>query len=158
MTPEVAPMPDPTTSLYEQDFYAWANEQAALLRAGKLAAADIEHIAEEIESMGKTEKRELVNRLAVLLLRLLKWRYQPDRRGKSWRLTIREQRIRLALHLNDNPSLKAIIPDALRDAYAVAEVEAERETDLDEATFPTACPWTFDQIMSADFWPGQVPH
>ncbi|MGB8843637.1 MAG: DUF29 domain-containing protein [Aliidongia sp.] len=149
-------MSDP--SLYDQDFYAWANEQAALLRAGNLSAADVEHIAEEIESMGKTEKRELVNRLTVLLLHLLKWRYQPDRRGKSWRLTIREQRLRLVLHLKDNPSLKAIIPDALRDAYAVAVVEAERETDLDEAIFPTACSWSFDQIMNADFWPSEATH
>ncbi|MCT6678023.1 DUF29 domain-containing protein, partial [Staphylococcus aureus] len=77
------------STLYEQDFYAWANEQAGLLRAGKLAQADIEHIAEEIESMGKTEKRELVSRLAVLLLHLLKWQFQPGRRGTSWQATIR---------------------------------------------------------------------
>ena len=74
-------MPDSGAALYDQDFYAWANEQAALLRAGKLSAADIEHIAEEIESMGKTEKRELVNRLAVLMLHLLKWQFQPGLRG-----------------------------------------------------------------------------
>ena len=70
--------------LYDQDFYAWTNEQAALLRAGRLSEADVEHIAEEIENMGKSEKRELVSRLRVLLLHLLKWQYQPTRRGKSW--------------------------------------------------------------------------
>jgi hypothetical protein len=96
--------------LCDQDFYAWANEQAALLRAGNLWAADIEHIAEEIESMGKTGKRDLVNRLTVLLPYLLKWRYQPDRRGQSLRLTIREQRLRLALPLKDNPSRKRSSP------------------------------------------------
>ena len=93
----------PRSHLYDHDFYAWANEQAILLREGKLEQADIEHIAEEIESMGKTEKRELVSRLTVLLLHLLKWRFQPTMRGKSWRLSIEEQRIQLALHLRDNP-------------------------------------------------------
>ena len=78
-----------SNSLYERDFYAWANEQAALLRAGKLDSADIENIAEEIESMGRSEKRELINRLAVLLLHLLKWRFQPGLRGNSWRATYR---------------------------------------------------------------------
>jgi hypothetical protein len=151
-------MPDPTASLYDQDFYAWANEQAALLRAGKLSAADIEHIAEEIESMGKTEKRELVNRLTVLLLHLLKWEYQPGLRGNSWRLTIREQRIRLKNHLTDNPSLKAVLAEAIGQAHEVAVIEAERETGLSEATFPAVCPWAFDEIMSADFWPGEVKH
>ncbi len=66
----------PRSALYDRDFFAWANEQAALLREGKLEEADLESIAEEIESMGKTEKRELISRLTVLLLHLLKWRYQ----------------------------------------------------------------------------------
>lgn len=144
-------MSDPT--LYDRDFYAWANEQAALLRAGKLAAADIGHIAEEIESMGRSEKRELVNRLAILLLHMLKWRYQPALRGNSWRLTIREQRIRLKNHIKDNPSLKAVVAEAMSDAHEIALVEAERETGLAETTFPAECPWTFPEIMDADFWP-----
>ena len=91
--------------LYDQDFYAWANEQAALLRAGKLSEADIEHIAEEVESLGKTEKRELVSRLIVLMVHLLKWRFQPSLRGRSWKLSVDEQRIAIDAHLADNPSL-----------------------------------------------------
>jgi hypothetical protein len=142
-----------TTSLYDQDFYAWANEQATLLRAGKLDQADIENIAEEIESMGRSEKRELINRLAVLLLHLLKWQFQPGLRGNSWRLSIEEQRYRLENHLNDNPSLKAQITQAMRDAYRLALVEAERETGLARSTFPAVCSFAFDQAMSADFWP-----
>ena len=86
-------------SLYERDFYAWANEQAALLRSGNLSAADIENIAEEIESMGKSEKRELVNRLAVLLMHLLKWQYQTSLQGHSWRMTVEEQRRQLRICL-----------------------------------------------------------
>lgn len=142
-----------TASLYDRDFYAWANEQAALLRAGKLDAADIAHIAEEIESMGRTEKRELVNRLAVLLAHLLKWRYQPEHRGSSWEATIRVQRISLARHIKDNPSLKASLPEALADAYEIALIEAAAETGLPEATFPAECPWPFGQSMDPGFWP-----
>lgn len=141
-------------SLYDTDFYAWATEQAALLRAGKLQASDIEHIAEEIESMGRTEKRELVNRLAILFLHLLKWRYQPALRGNSWRLTIKEQRLRLESHLGDNPSLKARLAQAIDEGYRLALIEAERETGLDESTFPASCPWSFQSLMDKDFWPG----
>ncbi|HEY3847759.1 MAG TPA: DUF29 domain-containing protein [Acetobacteraceae bacterium] len=142
-----------SNSLYERDFYAWANEQAALLRAGKLDSADIENIAEEIESMGRSEKRELVNRLAVLLLHLLKWRFQPGLRGNSWRLTIKEQRYRLHRHMNDNPSLKSQLDGAMSDAYGLAQIRTERETGLPRATFPQDCPFTFDQAMTEDFLP-----
>ncbi|KAA0574566.1 DUF29 domain-containing protein [Azospirillum sp. B21] len=141
-------------NLYDTDFYAWANEQAALLRAGKLSAADIEHIAEEIESMGRSEKRELVNRLSVLLLHLLKWQFQPDRRGRSWTSTIRVQRVDLTSHLQDNPSLKAKLREAIQEAYVKAVITAAGETDLPESTFPEACPWTFEQMMDPSFWPG----
>ncbi|TWB47827.1 DUF29 domain-containing protein [Nitrospirillum viridazoti] len=150
-------MPDSTPSLYERDFYAWANEQAALLRAGKLAAADIAHIAEEIESMGKTEKRELISRLAVLLAHLLKWQYQPERQSRSWEATIRTQRLEVRDHLADNPSLKAQLADAVAAAYERAVISAA-ETNLPENTFPNACPWAFDLVMSEGFWPDAEAH
>lgn len=139
--------------LYECDFHAWANEQASLLRAGKLAAVDLAHVAEEIESMGRSERRELVNRLVVLLLHLLKWRFQSDRQGSSWRLSIKEQRIRLQSHLEDNPSLKSQIDWAIAQAYRLAAIEAERETGLPESTFPVVCPFTYDQMLDDTFWP-----
>lgn len=148
----------PNSHLYEQDFYAWANEQASLLRSGQLFAADIEHIAEEIESMGKTEKRELVNRLSVLLLHLLKWQFQPERRGASWEVTIRNQRRALADHLADNPSLKAKFPEAVARAYEDARGEAYAETSIPERIFPAECPWTADQLMATDFWPAAQPY
>ncbi len=144
------------TSLYERDYYAWSNEQVALLRAGKLAEADIGNIIEEIESMGRSERRELVNRLVVLLLHLLKWRYQPAFRGQSWRLSIKEQRIRLTAHLADNPSLKSRLDDAMLEAYRLAAIEAERETGLSESHFPAVCPFSFDQIMDDAFWPDET--
>lgn len=138
---------------YDRDFYAWANEQASLLRAGRLAEADIAHIAEEIESMGKTEKRELVSRLTVLLLHLLKWRFQADRAGNSWRLSIANSRDQIEDHLEDNPSLKSELPRTISQAYRYARRDAARETDLRESIFPTTCPWTFEQMMDPDFWP-----
>jgi hypothetical protein len=143
----------PNSILYDTDFYAWANEQAALLRAGQLGAADIENIAEEIESMGRTEKRELISRLSVLLTHLLKWRYQPGLRGNSWRSTIRLQRRELESHLSDNPSLAAKLPEAVDKAYGNAMIGAAGETGLAESTFPQACPWSLREIMDDAFWP-----
>ena len=144
------------STLYEQDFYAWANEQAALLRSGRLSEADIEHVAEEIESMGKSEKRELVSRLTVLLLHLLKWQFQPALRGHSWRNSIRVQRIGLASLVRDNPSLKSVLGEAIAEAHRIARIEAENETDITEDTFPPVCPWSFEQMMADDFWPNSA--
>lgn len=143
----------PQSNLYADDFFAWANEQAALLRAGKLAQADIEHIAEEIESMGKTEKRELICRLTVLVLHLLKWQFQPGLRGNSWRNSIRIQCKEIAAHMADNPSLKHVLSEAIAQAYDIAVLQAETETGLPETTFPAKCPWSFDVMMAEDMWP-----
>ncbi len=142
------------TTLYDRDFYAWANEQAQLLRAGRLSEADIENIAEEIESMGRGEKRELVSRLTVLLLHLLKWQVQPSHRGQSWRLSIANAREQLADHLDDNPSLKSQIDTAMVSAYRYAGREAAKETGLAVSAFPAVCPWGFEQVMDDGFWPG----
>ena len=103
-------------SLHDSDFYAWSLEQAALLRAGRIAEADLAAIAEEIESMGKTEKRELVSRLTALPLHLLKWRYQPAGRGNSWRLSITNARDEIADLIDDNPSLKAVLDEVTASA------------------------------------------
>jgi hypothetical protein len=140
------------SNLYHADFYAWAQEQASLLRAGNLAAADIAHIAEEIESIGRTEKRELVNRLSVLTLHLLKYQYQPTRRSPSWQATICVQRRDLAAHMADNPSLKAVMPAGIKRAYDKTVIEAGAETDLLKSTFPQHCPGTFKDMLNPDFW------
>lgn len=140
-------------SLYDADFYAWAEQQAALLRAGNLAAADIELIAEEIESMGRSEKRELLSRLEVLLMHLLKWRHQPSHRGASWEASIANTRDQIADHLADNPSLKAKLPEFMETAYRRAARQARVETGLAASTFPDGCPWPFEQAMDDGFWP-----
>ncbi len=128
------------TSQRDRDFYAWGLEQAALLREGRVAEADLEAIAEEIESMGKTEKRELVSRLTVLLLHLLKWRHQRSRRGKSLRLSIANARNEISDHLEDNPSLKAVLDSAMEQAYRHARLKAAIETEFDENDFPERSP------------------
>jgi len=138
---------------YEVDFYAWANEQAALLRAGRLGTADIANIAAELESMGRSEKRELVNRLTVLLTHLLKWQFQPGQRSRSWLATIRVQRDDLVGHLRDNLSLKAKLDEATAESYRKAAMMAEGETGLARAAFPTICPWSWAQIIDEEFWP-----
>jgi hypothetical protein len=140
-------------SLHDSDFYAWSLEQAALLRAGQVGQADLTTIAEEIESMGKTEKRELVSRLTVLLLHLLKWRHQPPHRGKSWRLSIANARNEIIDHLEDNPSLKAVLDSAMEQAYRSARLKAAIETEFDEDEFPARCPRSFTQVMDERFWP-----
>jgi Domain of unknown function DUF29 len=138
---------------YENDYYGWANQQAQLLRSGKFTEADIENIAEEIESMGKGEKRELVSRLTVIIMHLLKWQFQPQKRCASWEASIKIQRIQTKKHMRDNPSLKAKIQESIEDAYEVAIIEAALETGLPKQTFPTSCPYSFEQIMDEGFWP-----
>jgi len=142
-----------TDQLYETDFYGWIQRQANTLRARDFAALDLDNLIEEIESMGKSEKRELENRLEILLMHLLKWRHQPTFRGKSWQLTIKEQRRRITSHLRENPSLKSFIPETYEETYGYAVLDAAKETGMDESVFPTQCPWTFEQVMRPDFWP-----
>ena len=135
------------SGLYETDFYAWANQQADLLREGKLPDADIGNIAEEIASLGRSERRELVSSLSLLLLHMLKWRFKPERRGTSWRMSIANTRDRLSDHLADSPSLKSKLPEAMQTAYRYARRDAVVATGLAESSFPADCPWTFDQAM-----------
>ncbi|CCR35339.1 DUF29 domain-containing protein [Salmonella enterica] len=138
---------------YEADVVAWAQEQAALLRAGRFSELDIANIAEEIEDVGKSEKRELASRMAVLLAHLLKWKFQPGRRGSSWQRTIKEQRKALGLHIKATPSLKVALsdPDWIAAVWADAVSSAAQETQLD--VFPEECIWDMTQILSAEFYP-----
>jgi hypothetical protein len=142
-----------TAVKYEQDFYAWAMQSAQTLREGRLSEADLEHVAEELEDMGRSEKRALTNRLAVLLRHLLKWWHQPERRGNSWRYTIEEQRVRVAKLLEDNPSLKHELEGMVSHAYRLAVLRAAKEIGISKAVFPDTCPFTLEQILDDGFWP-----
>jgi hypothetical protein len=134
--------------LYEQDFYQWTQEQAALLKAGALSQIDIENLIEEVEDMGKSQKSELLNRLVVLITHLLKCDYQPERMGKSWELTIKEQRLRIHDHISANPSLKSILGTAVTDAYRYARLKAARETRLPLEIFPEDCKYEIDAVIN----------
>lgn len=143
------------TQLYEADFAQWAHQQADLCRQGRINELDIEHLSEELESMSARERRELVNRLAILLAHLLKWRFQPERRGKSWRLTIKIQRLDVAALLQQNPSLRARLDEFIGTAYRRAILLAAGETGLDEDEFPALCPFSTEQLLG-DHWPDAV--
>jgi hypothetical protein len=134
-------------SLYDQDFYQWTQEQAGLLKIGALSQLDVENLIEEIESMGKSQKKELISRLTVLIAHLLKWDYQPERRGRSWELTIKAQRVQIRRHISENPSLKSMLLNAVILAYEVATISAAAETGLPESAFPETCPYTVEQLM-----------
>lgn len=142
-------------ALYEQDFYQWTQEQAALLRAGAWQDLDVANLVEEVESLGRSERHALESRLERLVLHLLKWRYQPDKRVRShsWEDTIREQRRRLSRRLSQNPSLAPTVPTVLAESYPYVRQRAQLQTRLPLATFPEACPWTPAQVLDADFWP-----
>lgn len=144
-----------TTIPYHQDFHAWAIQSAALIRQGRLSELDLEHIAEELESMGASDRRELLNRLQILVMHLLKYQFQPERQGKSWKLTIVHQRTAIERLLKQSPSLKRLLdnPDEFSDVYRKAVREAALETDLDKSIFPVDSPYTLENVLSDEFWP-----
>ena len=148
---------------YDQDVVAWANEQAALLRAGRWSDLDIEHLADEIEDVGKSEQRELASRVAVLLAHLLEEGlaspFQPERRGKSWEYTIKTQRADVVYLLNEAPSLRTKFVDSawISLVWSKAVISAAQETGIAIDVFPATCPWLVEQVLSSDFWPEQLP-
>lgn len=158
MTGATERLPADSPSLYDSDVIAWAEQQASLLRTGRFDELDIEHVAEEIEDVGKSEQRELANRMSVLLMHLLKWHYQPERRGASWRNTITAQRHAIAVRLRRTPSLKATLRDAgwWEQVWADAVADATTETGL--SGFPKTCPWTPDQIQDPGWLPAEENH
>ena len=140
--------------LYERDFFEWAIQNAELLRAGRLGEADLEHIAEEIEDMGISQKKELYSRLRILLVHLLKWKFQPEGRpGSTWRSTIRTQRAELDALFDFAPSLRATVAKNLQKAFPKAVNDATDETGVPKGTFPDTCPFSADQVLDEEFFP-----
>lgn len=138
---------------YGEDFYAWTQAQAALLRKRKVSDLDWENLAEEIESLGNRQRKEVRSRLRRLVQHLLKWHYQPTRRTPSWRRTIRTQRLEITDEVEGSGSLHAQLPTLLQQAYPGARRLAADDTGFPLATFPESCPWTLEQILDEDFWP-----
>ncbi len=144
-------MDDHANDGYHLDFVAWTQRQAASLRAGDIAALDWQHLAEEIESLGASERRELRRRLARLLQHLLRWQFDLELRSRSWTATIRAQRDEIAAVLEDSPSLRPTVAAMLPRAFTNGRAWAAEETGL--LNLPTASPWTVEQVLSPDFIP-----
>jgi hypothetical protein len=138
---------------HDEDFYGWAIAEASLLRQHKWDELDIEHLAEELESMGASEKREIRSRMKQLMKHLLKWKYQPDLQCRSWKNSIRNQRLELEDVIKDNPSLKPSLNENMKEVYGRALADAVEETGIYKENFPAECPYTFDQIMDDQFYP-----
>jgi Domain of unknown function DUF29 len=144
---------DKLMSKYDDDFYAWTQEQAEYLRAGAWGAIDAMHVAEEIEDVGNEVRHAVESHLRNLLLHLLKWAYQPERRSGSWRSSIRNARIEIEKRLARNPSLVPGLQYSLASEYLHARELAADETDLPLERFPENCPWTSIHVRDKDFWP-----
>lgn len=137
---------------YQSDFYQWTQQQADLLRQGALSALDVDNLIEEIESMGKRDRRAIGSYLRNVIMHLLKWRYQPDRRGTSWQGSINAGRDEIDVLLNESPSLNPQLSTLIIDEYRRARKQASLETGLPLTTFPDQCPFTIEQI-TGDWWP-----
>lgn len=142
-------------SLYERDFYAWLNDQAAKLRARSHNDIDWDNLAEEVESVGISQKREIRRRLELLVHHLLKWQFQPGRRSESWRITIGEQRTFIPGIIEDSPSLARFLADAYEKAYSAGRKAAINETGFRPETFPTKPPFTVEEALDEKFLPGE---
>ncbi|MBB1073482.1 DUF29 domain-containing protein [Rhodoferax sp. 4810] len=148
-------------TLYDSNYSAWATQTAELLRAGRFAELDIEHLLIELSDMSKSDRRELANRLLILLAHLLKWQYQyhilserwREFKGDSWQRTIIEQRKRIAVLLRQAPGLKAIIHEVIADVYSDAADLAHKETHLPMTTFPVNCPYQLAQLLDDNYYP-----
>jgi hypothetical protein len=134
-------------SPYEKDFYKWAKIQANLLKKGDFEKLDLNNVIEEIEALGRSERRELKSRMIVLLMHLLKREYQPNKRTQSWDKTIRNERTEISIVLDDSPSLRREMKKVMEEAYSYAVSKAAEETKLPEKTFPKECPWDLKAVM-----------
>jgi hypothetical protein len=147
----------PNAALYEQDLYTWAMTTAALIRHGEWRDLDAAMLAEEIESLGISRAHAVTSHLKQLVMHLLKWYYQPERRqtGHSWESTIINARSEIAALLEENPGLKSQLETFLAKAYPTARRLARAQTRLPLTTFPASCPWTLEQVLDDDFFPEQ---
>ena len=140
-------------NLHETDLYAWTRQQVQLLKSGQLSALDVSNLIDEVDDMGGSIRNQLESRLEVLLMHLLKWQYQPNYRGRSWQLTIKEQRRKIERLIRKNPSLQNTLDQTLADAYGDAIIAAAKETGMAENIFPEQCPYSIQQIIYSDYLP-----
>ena len=141
------------SQLYETDFNLWIEQTVNHLKKGNLQALDLDNLIEEISDMGRNNRREIFGRLKVLLMHLLKWQYQPEKRTNSWINTIDEQREQLELIFRDSPSLKPYLADIFAECYQKEVRGTVNETNLPKETFPVDCPFTQEQVLNWDYFP-----
>ena len=144
-------------SLYDTDYVAWLDEQVSHLRATRLSALDVENVADELESLMRSQRQQLENRLEVLILHLLKWDHQPAKRTNRWRATVEEQRSRIRRLLRDSASLKREVEPICLDVYADAIRAAAIETRLSETAFPPTLPYSVEEIFERDLPANELP-
>ncbi len=134
-------------SNYETDFVTWSAEQADLLKKGQFDKLEIINLIDEVECLGRSEKNALISHLTILLLHLLKKRYQPNLDCRSWDISIRNSDKKFMEKLTQNPGLKSKLDEIFYEAYENAKIDASKETGFNEETFPVICPWTKEEIM-----------
>jgi hypothetical protein len=139
---------------YDDDHHAWVLEQIAFLEAARFSDLDISHLTDELKALGNMTKREIENRLTVLLQHLLKWQFQPDKRSNSWRAMIIEQRRRINAELIDSPSLRRYPAAVIEEEYVLARLRAADETGISVKHFPSSCPYSAAEALDNGFWPG----
>jgi hypothetical protein len=142
-----------TNELYDQDFYAWTQEQARLLRERRFDDLDLENLIDEVASVGRSDKHQIDSRTEVLLAHLLKWRYQPGGRSSSWSGTIIEQRFRVERLVEESPSLKPLLSSQVSRSYRAARLLAAKDTGIAYGVFPAESPFTPEQVYDPDFFP-----
>lgn len=153
-TPRIKMLSTPTTAkLYDQDFAQWIDQTVQLLKEGKLNELDIENLIEEVESLGRSDKRALSSNLIIVMLHLLKWQYQSEKRSGSWKSSILEHRDRIERLLKDSPSLKPYLETEVNPCYTRARLRASAETGLDINEFPMDCPYGLEELLSDQFLP-----
>jgi Domain of unknown function DUF29 len=139
---------------YDSDFHLWSQTQAAAIRERRFAEIDLENVAEEIESLGRSDRREIRSRLEVLLIHLLKWQFQPEKRKSGWNASIYESRRKIKMLVGESPSLRSFPEQVLGEEYSSARHQAAIETGLSATQFPTECPYSIAEVVNLDFLPG----
>ena len=139
---------------YDSDFHLWSQTQAAAIREGKFAEIDLENVAEEIESLGRSDRREIRSRLEVVLIHLLKWQFQPEKRKNGWKASIYESRRKIKMLVGESPSLRSFPEQVLAEEYVSAVHQASTETGLSTKRFPVECPYTIADVLALGFLPG----
>ena len=138
---------------YLADFNAWIDQTAQLLRDRHWHEIDVEHLIEEIEDLGKSERRGITSQLTRLLLHLLKWQYQPQRRSDSWLDSITDARTQIELAIEDSPSLRDYPAEQLEESYQRARRQAAKQTTLNISVFPEECPYSLELVLDEDWLP-----